>query len=53
MSIDIQGMWPYWLEEPGRAPNTVANDISDMRAMSLLTGQYVFVFSKLWRLERG
>lgn len=31
-------MWPYWLEECGRAPNTVHNDLAAMDSMYLLTG---------------
>ncbi len=31
-------MWPYWLEESGRAPNTVHNSLVAMDSMFLLTG---------------
>jgi hypothetical protein len=36
--IDVEGMWPYWLDEAGRAPATVHNDLDAMGSMYLLTG---------------
>jgi hypothetical protein len=36
--IDVEGMWPYWLDEAGRAPATVHNDLAAMGSMYLLTG---------------
>jgi hypothetical protein len=37
----VEGMWPYWLDECGRAPHTVHNDLVAMRSMYLLTGDLV------------
>lgn len=36
--MNVEGMWPYWLEEAGRAPNTVHNNLVAMDSMYLLTG---------------
>lgn len=36
--LEVEGMWPYWLEESGRAPNTVHNSLVAMDSMFLLTG---------------